>query len=245
MLSSSTGHRTWGSATLLALDVLNRPRQIFGNASSPIHVLELGSGTGLVGLAAAFALQARAGPFHVCLTDFDDDALANLQHNVTQNLADVDCAREPTDVQIKKLDWASCLSLQAPPGFARQFDIILAADVVYEPDHVRLVHAAVSCLLRFPEPGRDAPSFHVVVPLRPTHAAEHDGFDEVFSVDAPGSGWIVPDDTGRRWRLVTVSRRERTADDGFGGKTGRPASAVSRSKVTQYRMYCIQWQAIG
>jgi Predicted methyltransferase len=79
------GFKTWGSSYALAqllhdfavgpLEHLFRP----GVMSTPEEVLELGSGTGLLGLAAACIWRAR-----VTLTDLPN-IIPNLAHNVSLN----------------------------------------------------------------------------------------------------------------------------------------------------------------
>ena len=220
MLAAGTGFRTWGAATLLARLLSRSPSTFFPHSLSPLRVLELGSGTGLVGLTASALLQRSHQRSHLLLTDFDPDALSNLAHNVQLNLPTL----APTTVA--PLDWA-----HVPTGNERH-DVVLAADVVYEPEHAQLVPRAVAALLAFPAPGRPTPAFHAVLPLRRTHAAEHLGFDNAFK---PCQGAVAFDSLGRGWRLQTKDRRNESGKDGF-GSTGEGQS--------RYWVYRVEWVAV-
>lgn len=79
-------------------------------------VLELGSGVGLAGIAAA-----RAGA-RVMLTDYETDALLFSRYNALTNLpADTFHRR----VRCLPMDWRA-------PDVNEQFDLIVGADIVYE-----------------------------------------------------------------------------------------------------------------
>lgn len=85
----SLGHKTWGSSFLMAqlLDSLKSGSLAHlvapGCRKSP-SVLELGSGTGLLGIAAAAMWQAE-----VVLSDLSD-IMPNLDYNIEQNRATVE-----------------------------------------------------------------------------------------------------------------------------------------------------------
>ena len=94
-------------------------------------VLELGAGTGAVGLACA-ALGARS----VTMTDRDEATLALMHANARLNGhydPDASC-----DVTARPLDWDD-VSTYVPGGVAsplpRGFDVVVAADVLYLPEH--------------------------------------------------------------------------------------------------------------
>lgn len=83
-------------------------------------VLELGSGTGLLGMAACKLFA----PHKVYLTDSHEDVLATLQHNAAINgLADCD------QLSVACVDW-TCVNDDFLVGAAA--DVVLAADVVYD-----------------------------------------------------------------------------------------------------------------
>jgi predicted nicotinamide N-methyase len=75
------------------------------------HVLELGCGLGLVGVAAALR-GAR-----VLCTDYEPDALAFARHNARRNAC--------RHVRFRLVDWRR-------PALRRRYAYILASDVIYE-----------------------------------------------------------------------------------------------------------------
>ncbi|QRW11265.1 hypothetical protein RhiLY_10264 [Ceratobasidium sp. AG-Ba] len=72
-------------------------------------------------------------------------------------------------------------SPRAPP-FHKPFDIIFGADVIYELSHAKLVNDVVQRLLRKPSYAPSLPPayFHLIMPLRPTHADEANSVDRTF-----------------------------------------------------------------
>jgi predicted nicotinamide N-methyase len=93
--------------------------------------LELGSGTGLVGIAAAKVLGLQ-----VTLTDH----LEEVNHNLASN-----AKRNDTKCQICLLDWNSP---GKSPMDGQTFDIILASDFMYSQEHASLVTAMLSRFTR-------------------------------------------------------------------------------------------------
>jgi predicted nicotinamide N-methyase len=75
------------------------------------RVLELGSGTGIVGLYAA-----KLGAAHVTLTDFIDFNIENIKRNIKEN--GVEQVTEPRWFQ-----WGTSLG--------EQWDVIIGSDIVY------------------------------------------------------------------------------------------------------------------
>lgn len=88
-----------------------------------LRILELGSGTGLVGIVAAAILSAN-----VTLTDLPH-VLPNLQFNVDTNAAVV--AAAGGSLQVSSLRWGE---VEDAEHVGREFDLILASDVVYYDD---------------------------------------------------------------------------------------------------------------
>ncbi|KAG8703624.1 hypothetical protein FRC08_002734 [Ceratobasidium sp. 394] len=66
--------------------------------------------------------------------------------------------------------------------FNKPFDIIFGADIIYELCHATLVHDVVQRLLRKPSYAPHLPPahFHLIMPLRPTHADEATSVDRTF-----------------------------------------------------------------
>jgi predicted nicotinamide N-methyase len=133
--------------------------------------LELGSGTGLVGLAAAAVLSVMGATAEVVLSDNDPHTLANLSRNFAAN-ADL-FASPAITVSTRALDWRA----EPVDGDAR-FDVLLGGDVVYDTHHAGLLRRAIETHLA---PGGTA---HIVMALRPTHTVELRQVEVVFVEDA-------------------------------------------------------------
>lgn len=129
------GFKTWTSSVLLARRLISMPNHL---PQSHGRVLELGAGTGLVGLAAACAWAAS-----VTLTDLPE-ILPNLQQNieknrkVTQGCGGEACARP--------LDWSDVKN--APVDDDDRYSVILAADPLYEPGHPKMLVDTVNRWMR-------------------------------------------------------------------------------------------------
>jgi len=96
----------WPSGVALAEYIIENSGLFVGK-----QVLELGSGLGLCGMAAA-----RAGA-KVLFSDYELSSLVMVQLNFRRNFGH--------DPAVALIDWR-----QSPPN--RQFDIVIAADVLYE-----------------------------------------------------------------------------------------------------------------
>lgn len=89
-----------------------------------LSILELGSGTGLVGMAAAAVLGAR-----VTVTDLPH-VIPNLKYNVDANAGLI--SRQGGVVYAAPLRWGEGADMEV---MGREFDLVLASDVVYH-DHL-------------------------------------------------------------------------------------------------------------
>lgn len=124
------------------------------------RILELGSGTGLVGLAAAGTWDIP-----VLLTDLPA-IVPNLRRNVDANRA---ALRSSVDVAV--LDWRDDAARREERD---KFDVVLAADPVYSPEHPALVAGMVQAWMKKGPRGRAV----VEIPLREGFAREREGFRE-------------------------------------------------------------------
>jgi predicted nicotinamide N-methyase len=111
----------WPSARILAGHLVRH--QGDGRAA-----LELGCGSGLVACALA------AAGYRVTATDYDEDALAFTRANVLANLGQT--------IETRVLDW------RALPSTAERFDLVAAADVLYERPFAEFVADALGRLVR-------------------------------------------------------------------------------------------------
>ncbi|EPS40096.1 hypothetical protein H072_6111 [Dactylellina haptotyla CBS 200.50] len=175
------GLKTWGAAYVLgkrvagdqvmkdmirtALD--SDKQQRHGTAK---RILELGSGTGLVGLSLAATILTTLGGrmdgetahVQVHLTDLPP-ILPNLQRNVEMNKRLI-----PAAVQIttEHLDWSTHASAElsgvTSKGAMNRYPLIIAADCLYSSEHPGLLSGAVSGWLQKSKDAR----FIIEIPLR-------------------------------------------------------------------------------
>lgn len=133
LTSDNLGLKTWGSALVLSQRIVQSYESlVYGS------VLELGAGTGLVGL-----ICDKLG-FQTTLTDLAE-IVANLAHNVALNGA---------LSTVSQLDW------RRPHDFAVQFgpdikyDTIIASDPIYSIEHPHWLVKTVKMFLRQNESAR-------------------------------------------------------------------------------------------
>ncbi|KAF9336290.1 hypothetical protein BG006_009137 [Podila minutissima] len=197
------GFKTFGSAYLLSKhiahgDILQlEPWTKSSSFSSTLplpKILELGSGTGLVGFTATLFSDPR-GP-KVTLSDYHPNVLATLDHNSKLNHLDTRC-------EIRLLDWRDILDGRKQrnagtntslPETAEsdRMDLIIGAEVVYDHGHAELVAHVVDEFLKRELISQDMsvplerrrPAFHIMFPIRPTHADVIADFD--FWMDKMG-----------------------------------------------------------
>jgi predicted nicotinamide N-methyase len=129
-------------------------RELAGSQLAGLRVVELGCGLGVPSLAAA-----RAGA-SVLATDGDGEALELVERNARENGLEVATAR---------VDWDAAGELVA----RGPFDMVLAADVLYERASVGLLLALLPRL---------APEVWLADPVRPVAAAFHDQVARSWSV---------------------------------------------------------------
>lgn len=241
LLSSDTGFRTWGAAPLISRLISLYPLSFFPNPGSS-RVLELGSGTGLVGLTVAAVLGRMGRTASVDLTDFTEVILENLQHNLTLN-PDLLAEASQVTINVSKLDWSDFLpsphSLLALT--TQRYDTIFASDVIFEPPHISLIHATISSLLSFPAAIRtSSPTVHLILPLRSTHTFETSAFLNKFSVTLSQEDieWSSTRGEGKEWRLILVQREEIRGGDGFSRTKGV-------EEMRRYWVCKIGWMEVG
>jgi len=160
LTEDNLGWKTWASSYLLAkrLHLLRLPE---APAGSQRRVLELGSGTGLVGIAAAAVWGAA-----VRLTDLAEIE-ANLAMNVRDNVQVIESSGGVATTGV--LDWSDTKN---SPSDEIQYPIILAADPLYSPEHPASLVQTIGRYLH-----RSAEARVIVeLPLREAYAPEIDDF---------------------------------------------------------------------
>ncbi|KAM3159950.1 Protein-lysine N-methyltransferase EFM2 [Lachancea thermotolerans] len=142
LTSDNLGLKTWGASLVLA-------RKLCENFSKferqrDLRILELGAGTGLVGISLALKmLESNSG--HNCsmhLTDLPE-IVTNLKENVKIN-----CCNSRSDLKVYAdvLDWTNPDSFEKTYG-AHKFDVLLIADPVYSPQHPQWIVDMISKFL--------------------------------------------------------------------------------------------------
>nr|OQO28161.1 hypothetical protein B0A51_04581 [Rachicladosporium sp. CCFEE 5018] len=161
LAADSLGLKTWASSYLLAKR-LCLLRDTLPPLTKYTLILELGAGTGLVGLATAAVLQQR-----VILTDLPA-IVSNLQRNIHKN-ADLLATRQGS-ASTAVLDWSMPETFTHPghAGEAHSFSLILAADPVYDAHQPELLVNAIDYHLEHAENARVV----IELPLREGFAAE-------------------------------------------------------------------------
>lgn len=113
----------WAAAEVLATYVLSHGA-VWREGRSAARAIEFGCGLGLVAIAAQ-----RAG-FATLATDYYDDALLFAAHNAERALG--------APVATQMVDWT------AMPTDLGRFDLVLAADVLYEMRYAPILADAVA-----------------------------------------------------------------------------------------------------
>ena len=110
----------WPSSMMLA-------ERLLDEKGAGRSLIELGCGSGLCACAAALS------GFEVLATDYYDDALRFTELNTRVNAGRA--------VRARHIDWS------AMPADVGTFDVVLAADVMYEPRYPAMVATAIDRLL--------------------------------------------------------------------------------------------------
>ncbi|RQM20314.1 hypothetical protein B5M09_006708 [Aphanomyces astaci] len=146
----SIGGKLWDSSLILTAYLAAHPAVVSGK-----HVIELGSGLGLVGLACA-SLPAVAS---VVLTDIDD-VVPLLEYNVRLNdLSD--------KASVKPLWWGTSIEHL----FNAPYDVVLLSDVVYDPFGYKPLVASLRDLT--------SPDTTILMGHRSRHPQEKQFFDSL------------------------------------------------------------------
>lgn len=161
MTSDNLGLKTWASSYLLAKQ-LCLLQQRLPDLSPDAAILELGAGTGLVGMAAALVFGR-----HTILTDLPE-IVPNLEQNARSN-SEVISSRGGS-VSAAVLDWTRPdeLELDSFDGSPNSFPLIVVADPIYSSDHPRMLVDAIKCHLSVDESAR----LVIELPLREAYADE-------------------------------------------------------------------------
>ncbi|KAJ4131076.1 Protein-lysine N-methyltransferase rrg1 [Fusarium equiseti] len=164
LTGDSLGFKTWGSSYVLSQHLPRMAEtslfRLFDETlgQPKPDVLELGSGTGLLGLAAAAHWKVP-----VALSDLPN-IVPNLRENVAKNTELI--KSRGGSLTVGDLTWGGSEDEidQTLFGQSHQFKIVLAADPMYDDDHPALLASAISDHLAL---GSDSRAV-VMVPRRDT-----------------------------------------------------------------------------
>ncbi|EXJ83655.1 hypothetical protein A1O1_07279 [Capronia coronata CBS 617.96] len=192
LTGDNLGFKTWSSSLLLSQRLMDCRRYIPEGCTK---VLELGAGTGLVGISAACLWNT-----HVLLTDLPE-IVPNLQRNLEQN-RDVITQNGGT-VEARALDWAD--ETDSPRDEQDKFMVILAADPIYSSEHPILLVNAVRRWISSSPGAR----FIVELPLRDRFDKERQDLRDTlrihgFDLVAEGTDCGFDDWQGRDGRPAEV-----------------------------------------
>jgi predicted nicotinamide N-methyase len=161
LTADNLGLKTWGASFLLAQRLAQFKIPSSGS-NERLRVLELGSGTGLVGIAAAAVLGAN-----VHLTDLPE-IVPNLSRNVQDNEALI--AEKGGIASTGALDWS--VQYDDPLSEYEKYPLILATDPLYSPEHPKFLAQTVGSRLQKTAKAR----FVVELPLREEYTKERTDF---------------------------------------------------------------------
>ncbi|ORY57743.1 methyltransferase [Pseudomassariella vexata] len=213
---TDVGLQSWGASIVFSDLICSSParfgltQRILG--SSP-RIVELGAGTGLISLMLANLLpHLDLASATVIATDYHPAVLENLRLNVTSNFP----SKTPAPVQTCLLDWA--LPSSEPPLDAPA-DLLVAADVVYAPEHAVWLR---NCAAHYLTPDG---VFWLIFTVRTTGKFEGigDTIERAFAADdSPKT------EDGRVLKIVDVEKLEKRRGVGRGDETG-------------YKLFRISW----
>jgi len=122
------GWQTWSSGILLSRLISDQIVEIRDK-----EVLELGCGTGLAGI-----LASKLGAKSILLTDYHPKVIENAQHNVNLNNCD-------HNTNVLAFDWTLVDQIDLDN---KQFECIMAADVVYDSYHSEFIPKIINKFLK-------------------------------------------------------------------------------------------------
>ena len=166
LTADKLGLKTWAASFLLAQRLHSLPQALPTPSLPRLRVLELGAGTGLVGIAAGIAWGAE-----VHLTDLPE-IVENLSANISANEALITTHGGLAYASV--LNWADGSGAESD---ADRYDVILAADTFYAAEHPRLLVQTMRKWLR----GNRNARIIVEAPLRDAYLPEIARFRDLMA----------------------------------------------------------------
>ncbi|KZT30931.1 hypothetical protein NEOLEDRAFT_1159994 [Neolentinus lepideus HHB14362 ss-1] len=142
----TTGLRTWPASLALAEYLVTQP-----DIASKTRVLELGSGAGFLGIVVG-SIQVLHGDERssLHLTDVHEEVLSRCEKNV--NLP-CNTSSQHRDIHYHALDWSNATDSTRRSSLTRLFeninaDVILGADLVFDPDLILALVETIAVALQ-------------------------------------------------------------------------------------------------
>ncbi|KAL1870711.1 hypothetical protein Daus18300_005031 [Diaporthe australafricana] len=218
---TDVGLQSWG-ASIVVSDLMCSSPETFDLTVEKLGrepmIVELGAGTGLVGITMAKLLpRLGVSGAKVIATDYHPAVLENLHNNILANFTE----RDDIPVETCLLDWASpCFD----PPLHVAAEMLIATDVVYAPEHAAWLRDCAAKLL-----ARDG-VFWLIASVRPNGRFEGvtDTVEACFSdiEDCPRS-----DDGKMALRILGKERLEKRKGIGRGDEVGYKVFRIGWEKV--------------
>ncbi|TFK86583.1 hypothetical protein K466DRAFT_492516 [Polyporus arcularius HHB13444] len=162
--AGTTGFRTWSASLVLAQYILQHPGLIAGR-----RVLELGCGVGFLGVvAASVQLEGRdSESASLWLTDVNEPVLQRCKVNLSLPCND---SHHHSNVKTEVLDWSDAVDPSRSPSVPAFFsealpDVILGADLVYEPSIIPMLVSVLKVAL-MPRVEQHEPVAYIALTVR-------------------------------------------------------------------------------
>lgn len=218
---TDVGLQSWGASIVISDMMCSHPAR-FGLSAEALgaapRIVELGAGTGLVGITVAKLLPLVGVPgSEVIATDYHPAVLANLRDNVAMNFPS--CDQPP--VKTCLLDWsAPCLDAPLHEPAA----MLVATDVVYAPEHAFWLRDCAARLL-----AADG-VFWLIASVRPNGRFE--GVTDTVEAAFENVDECPRSEDGRRvLRILSRERHDKR-------------KGVGRADEIGYRVFRIGWEVI-
>ena len=164
LTGDNLGFKTWAASLLMSRQLTQFREQL---KLGVVRVLELGAGTGLVGISAACLWKAS-----ITLTDLPE-ILPNLVNNLQMNAELI--ASNGGQAYARALDWSD--SSDKPKTETDKFEVVLAADPIYSPEHPQMLTDTILRWLK-----RDGTSRVIIeLPMRQHYAEERSKLRELLA----------------------------------------------------------------
>ncbi|BGP14135.1 hypothetical protein JCM10213_002432 [Rhodosporidiobolus nylandii] len=162
----TTGLRTWQACIALSNHLIARPSLLSG----PSNILELGAGVGLLSLVSAQLLAGQPASEErrrrIVATDVDERVLGMLEGNIALNNLTSTASAAKLDWELASDPSAGVASLEQWEcdifGGGERAEVILGADIVYDPSLASHLASTLAFLLR-PDPRAATPPAHALI----------------------------------------------------------------------------------